>query len=110
MRFTPTILLASCAALSAAAPTTITLGEDDVILYGKGGRFTKMKRSDLEEIEAARNSSVVPPKPSYLDDSLYTVTGTEVAPSTDALAKRAGDTIIVPNPHQRFYGWDVLMT
>ncbi|KAH7374283.1 hypothetical protein BKA66DRAFT_422742 [Pyrenochaeta sp. MPI-SDFR-AT-0127] len=109
MHFTSALLLASSAALAAAAPSSIKVSEDDVILYGKG-RYTMMKRTDFEELEAARNSAVLPPKPGYLEDSLFTVSGNHTTLPTQDLTKRAGDTIIIPNPSSRFLGWDTLMS
>lgn len=109
MHFASAFLLASSAAIVAAAPASIKVTEDDVILYGKG-RFTMMKRSEFAELEAARNSDVAPPKPGYLDSSLYTVSGNQTYTPTENLEKRAGDTIIVPNPSARFLGWDTLMS
>ncbi|KAG9187911.1 hypothetical protein G6011_05782 [Alternaria panax] len=105
MHFTPLLALASSAALIAAAPAPapISIGVDDVILHGKG-RFTVMKRSDFEELEAARKSGVVPPKPAYLDENHYSGNDTE---STDQKHVKRATSIIIPNPNSRFLGWDV---
>lgn len=107
MRFTPTILVASCAALSAAAPTM--LAEDDVVLYGNG-RMQKMKRSELAEIEAIMNSGITPPRPNELEESLYTVLGNATQNTTSALTKRGDDSIVIPNEPIRFLGWDMLVS
>ena len=106
MHFTPLLALASSAALIAAAPTPISIGVDDVILHGNG-RFTVMKRSDFEELDAARKSGVVPPKPAYLDEIHYSGNETDL-PAKQHL-KRA-TSIIIPNPNSRFLGWDVQMS
>lgn len=106
MHFTQVLALASSAALVAAAPAPITVGVDDVILYGKDGRFTVMKRDDLEEVRKLRESGVAPPKPGNLDDTLITIPANSTTGS-DSLQKRA-TRLIIPNPHQRFLGWDVL--
>ncbi|KAI8941991.1 hypothetical protein NX059_000101 [Plenodomus lindquistii] len=109
MHFTSAFVLASSAALIAAAPAPINIGADDVILHGNG-RYAVMKRSDLEALEAARNAATAPPKPSYLDDSIATFSGSETNVTPGRLSKRAGDTIIIPNPKSRFLGWDMLMS
>ncbi|KAF2846448.1 hypothetical protein T440DRAFT_471890 [Plenodomus tracheiphilus IPT5] len=109
MHFIPAFIAVSTAALIAASPAPITIGTDDIILHGNG-RYTIMKRSDLEELEAARNAAVVPPKPGQLDHTLFTLSGSETNISSDKLSKRGGDTIIVPNPKSRFLGWDILMS
>lgn len=84
------------------------IGEDDVILYGEGGRFQIMKRSDLEEVEKIRNGILpMPPKPSYLDDTLITRPGNATRESDAVLEKRA-TRLIIPGPTDRFLGWDVL--
>jgi hypothetical protein len=108
MHFSQVLALASSAALVAAAPAPITVGVDDVILYGKNGRFTMMKRDEFDELKKLRESGVVPPMPSYLDDSLITLPANESAPSKPqgSLKKRA-TSLIIPNPHSRFLGWDV---
>jgi hypothetical protein len=108
MHLTQILALASSAALVAAAPAPapLTVGVDDVILYGKGGRFQKMKRSDFEELDKLRKSGAVPPKPSYLDDTLITAPANGSKKSDATLQKRA-DSIIIPNPHSRFLGWDI---
>ncbi|KAJ4400452.1 hypothetical protein N0V91_008706 [Didymella pomorum] len=108
MHFSQVLALASSAALAAAAPAPMTVGVDDVILYGKNGRFTMMKRDEFDELKKLRESGVVPPMPSYLDDSLITLPANESAPSKPqgSLKKRA-TSLIIPNPHSRFLGWDV---
>jgi hypothetical protein len=108
MHFTPLLALASSAALIAAAPAPapVSIGVDDVILHGKG-RFTVMKRSDFEELEAARKSGVVPPKPAYLDENHYSGNETNV-PAKKFLKRET--SIIIPNPNSRFLGWDVQMS
>ncbi|KZM18980.1 uncharacterized protein EKO05_0011314 [Ascochyta rabiei] len=106
MHFSQILALASSAALVAAAPAPIPVGVDDVILYGKGGRYTMMKRSDFDEVDMLRKSGVAPPKPGYLDDTLITLTGDEIVKSNATVQKR-GTLLIVPNPHSRFLGWDV---
>ncbi|KAF1976233.1 hypothetical protein BU23DRAFT_551707 [Bimuria novae-zelandiae CBS 107.79] len=100
-----------------AAPSTITLRADDVVLYGNG-RYQIMKRSDLDELENYRKNGVVPPMPNYLNPDLVTSTpnttdstGTqEGGLEKRGLQKRAGSTIIIPNPDERFLGWDVQMS
>lgn len=108
MHFSQVLALASSAALVAAAPASITVGVDDVILYSKDGRFTMMKRDDFDELKKLRESGVVPPKPSHLDDSLITIPANNSAPSKPqgSLKKRA-TSLIIPNPHSRFLGWDI---
>ncbi|KAH7065752.1 hypothetical protein BKA63DRAFT_585701 [Paraphoma chrysanthemicola] len=108
MHFTQTLALVSVAAVAAAAPAPVNVGADDVILYGNG-RFTMMKRSDLADLEAARNSLVAPPKPGYLDGNLKTYTGNDTRAPNNQLNKRA-TSIIIPNPNSRFLGWDVQMS
>ena len=103
MHFTPLLALASSAALIAAAPAPVNIGINDVILHGNG-RFTVMKRSDFEELEAARKSGVVPPKPAYLDANHYSGNETDV-PAKKTLKRDT--SIIIPNPNSRFLGWDV---
>lgn len=108
MHFTTALALASSAALVAAAPA-IQVGEDDVILYGKG-YFSMIKRSQFEELQALRESGVVPPAPGYLDPTLTTVMGEELKNvSSSNLSKRAA-TIIIPNPPSDFLGWDTQMS
>lgn len=106
MHFTQVIALASSAALVAAVPAPIAVGVDDVVLYGRDGRFTIMKRDDLEELKKLRESGVTPPKPSYLDDTLITLPVNETSEAQGSLQKRATQ-IIIPNPHSRFLGWDI---
>jgi hypothetical protein len=108
MHFSSTFVLLSNAALSAAAPP-IPITPDSVILHGNG-HFTLMSRSDFDSLNAARLSSTLPPKPSTLDPSLYTVTGNGNNSTKTHMTRRAGDTIIIPNPPSRFLGWDVLMS
>ncbi|KAF1927452.1 uncharacterized protein M421DRAFT_421863 [Didymella exigua CBS 183.55] len=112
MHFSQILALASSAALVAAAPAPVILGVDDIVLYGKGGRFTKMKRDDFEEIRKLRESGIAPPKPSHLDDSLITFSGNETvhARPEDSLKKRDDISLIVPYPNSRFLGWDVPMS
>jgi hypothetical protein len=110
MHFTQALALASTAVLVAAAPA-IKLEADDVILYSNDGRYAKMKRSDLAELEALRNSNTAPPKPSSLETTLTTFTGNDTLPSTDAAPaqKRGGSvSLVIPGPDSRFLGWDVL--
>lgn len=106
MHFNQVLALASSVALVAAAPAPIPVGVDDVILYGKDGRFTMMKRDDLEELKKLHESGIAPPKPSYLDDTLITLPVNETKKSESNLKKRA-TSLIIPNPHSRFLGWDV---
>ncbi|KAF1917406.1 hypothetical protein BDU57DRAFT_570720 [Ampelomyces quisqualis] len=107
--FVDALLFISSVTLVSAAPAPIAVSADDVILYGSG-RFSVMKRSDLTELEAARNAGTTPPKPSYLEDSLVTFTGNETnEPQTQRLHRR--DTqLIIPAPNFRFLGWDVQMS
>jgi hypothetical protein len=107
---TQALLFASSIALVSAAPAPVTVGVDDVILYGNG-RLSVMKRSDFTELEAARKSGTAPPKPSHLDDTLITYSGNQTLPSTNqTLEKRDETTIIIPGPKSRFLGWDVQMS
>jgi|SRR5690242_7221150 len=106
MHFTQILALASSAALVAAAPAPISIGVDDVILYSKDGRYTVMKRDDLEEIKNLRESGVTPPKPGYLDESLVTLSPNETREPETKLNKRAS-TFVIPNPNNRFLGWDI---
>ena len=94
------------AATALAAPATITLREDDVLLYGNG-RYQLMKRTDLSELEAARKNGTVPPMPSYLDPKLITTTGSNntSTPQVRSLQSRDDSTIIIPAPDNRFLGW-----
>jgi hypothetical protein len=109
MHFTQALALASTAVLVAAAPA-IKLEADDVILYSNDGRYAKVKRSDLAELEALRKSNKVPPKPSSLETTLTTFTGNDTLPGNAAPAqKRAGSvSLVIPGPDSRFLGWDVL--
>jgi hypothetical protein len=107
-RTTRTLILATGFALISAAPAPVTVGLDDVILYGNG-RLSIMKRSEFSELEAARNSDTPPPKPGYLDDTLFTFTGNETNQPPPLLAKR-DTTLIIPNANTRFLGWDVQMS
>jgi hypothetical protein len=66
-----------------------------------------MKRSDFEELEAARKSGVVPPKPAYLDAIHFSGNATKLPP-TQRLKRDT--SIIIPNPNSRFLGWDVQMS
>lgn len=102
------LLFISSIASVSAAPAPIAVSPDDVILHGNG-RLAVMKRSDLTELEAARNAGTVPPKPSYLDDTLVTFTGNETNAPTQRLNKRATQ-LIIPAPNSRFLGWDVQMS
>lgn len=106
MHFSQILALASSAALVAAAPAPVAVGVDDVILYGKDGRFAVMKRDELEEIKKLRESGVAPPKPGYLDENLVTLSPNETHESETKLNKRAS-TFIIPNAPSRFLGWDV---
>jgi hypothetical protein len=106
---TQAFLLASSIACVSAAPAPVTVGVDDVILYGNG-RLSIMKRSEFTELEAARKSSTVPPKPGHLDANLITYTGNQTVTSPPQLRKRDETTIIVPGPKSRFLGWDVQMS
>ena len=111
MHFTQALALASTAVLVAAAPAPVVkLDVDDVVLYSNNGRFTKMKRSDLDEIEALRKSKVAPPKPGYLDAGLTTYSGNESlsAPSAPAQKRAGAVSLVIPGPDSRFLGWDVL--
>ena len=106
MHSTQVLALASSAALVATAPASITVGVDDVILYGKDGHFTMMKRDKLEELKNLHASGIAPPKPGYLDDTLVTLPVNETQKLDSDLKKRT-TSIIIPNPHSRFLGWDV---
>ncbi|PSN73967.1 hypothetical protein BS50DRAFT_566884 [Corynespora cassiicola Philippines] len=109
--------LASGAALAAAvpapAPAPIQVGEDDVILYGSG-RYKVIKRSEFDELEQLRKNKIVPPKPAYLDDTMYhgpsNDTGAEVESHSSHDKRWKTNTVIVRNPKQRFLGWDTLMS
>lgn len=116
MHFTQVLVFASSAALVAAAPASapgpIMVGVDDVILFGKGGRFTIMKRSQVDDLEKLRSSRIPPPMPSHLDDTLVALPihqsfkSDESEESNATLRKRA-TSIIIPGPESRFLGWDV---
>lgn len=111
MHFSQVLALASSAALVAAAPAPIVVGVDDVILYGKDGRFAMMKRDDFDELKKLRESGVVPPMPSYLDDTLITIPANETVPDTpDGTLRKRSTSLIIPNPRNRFLGWDVQMS
>jgi hypothetical protein len=101
-------LIASIMTTISAAPAPITVGTDDVILYGNG-RLSVMKRSEFTELDAARKSGVAPPKPGHLDDSLITYTGNKTNVPVLRLAKR-DTTLIIPGASNRFLGWDVQMS
>lgn len=105
-----TIVALSTAAI--AAPSTITLRADDVVLYGKG-RYQVIKRSLLDELEAFRKNGTVPPMPGYLDPNLVTETGpntTTTKRESSPVQKRDSSTIVIPSPDSRFLGWDVQMS
>lgn len=78
-----------------------------------------MKRSEVDEIKAARAKGSAPPKPAYLDKSMVTYIGNAAHPwtggnqttlSTRRLEKRGKDKIVIPWPSEpRFLGWDVAM-
>jgi hypothetical protein len=102
-------LLASSIAFVSAAPAPVIVGVDDVILYGNG-RFSVLKRSEFTELETARKSGTVPPKPGHLDSHLITYTGNQTLPSTQQPRKRDDTTIIIPGPTSRFLGWDTQMS
>jgi hypothetical protein len=102
------ILFASIATSISAAPAPITVGTNDVILYGNG-RLSVMKREEFAGLEAARNSGTPPPKPGYLDGNLVTYTGNETNIFVPRLKKR-DTTLIVPGANNRFLGWDVQMS
>jgi hypothetical protein len=93
---------------SLAAPAPIAITADDVILYGKG-RFSVVKRSEIDELDAARTFGIAPPKPGHLDDTLFTYPGNETNTPSPKRAKR-DTTLIVPGPNSRFLGWDVQMS
>lgn len=107
------VILGTSAVL--AAPSTIVLREDDVVLYGKG-RYQIIKRSELSELEAARKNGTVPPMPGSLNPELVTIGGknlTGVGNSTEkrsTMKKRGDSTIVIPSPDSRFIGWDVQMS
>ncbi|KAH7115056.1 hypothetical protein B0J11DRAFT_539745 [Dendryphion nanum] len=115
MRVSQIIALASSAVLVAAVPNPrVTVGENDVILYGNG-RYMKVRRDEYEELERARNSPTPPPMPCNLNGTLFhgppSNETTNTTEPTAPLSKRwATNTIIVKNPHQRFLGWDVQMS
>ncbi|KAL1594356.1 hypothetical protein SLS60_010116 [Paraconiothyrium brasiliense] len=96
-----------------AAPSTITLRADDVVLYGSG-RYQIMKRADLDELEAFHKNGTVPPMPGYLNSNLITTTSPNAINNTQkegpSVQKRAGSVIIIPSPDSRFLGWDVQMS
>jgi hypothetical protein len=102
------LLFTSAIASISAAPAPITVGTDDVILYGNG-RLSVMKRTEFTELEAARNSGIAPPKPGYLEDNLITYTGNATNSPGPRLAKR-DRTLIIPGASNRFLGWDVQMS
>jgi hypothetical protein len=108
MHITNTLQLFASASLVLAAPTSLEVGVDDVILYGNG-RHSLMKRADFAELEAARNSAIAPPKPGYLNEALTTYTGNETNTPSQHLSKR-DTTLIIPSPKSRFLGWDIQMS
>ncbi|KAF2794637.1 hypothetical protein K505DRAFT_324630 [Melanomma pulvis-pyrius CBS 109.77] len=110
----PRLIAFSCSAVSVIAVpfAPIQMGEDDVILYGSG-RYQLRKRTDIAELNAFRNNGTIPPKPGYLDDSLFhgPPNTTTNAPALASLQKRKNHvTIIVKNPASRFLGWDIQMS
>ncbi|KAF2126039.1 hypothetical protein P153DRAFT_399508 [Dothidotthia symphoricarpi CBS 119687] len=108
MHFTTALALASSIVLVAARPT-VQVSEDDAILYGNG-RFTVVKRADIEELQALRESGVTPPKPGYLNDTLTTASGEEVNKIGAAPLSKRANTIVIPNPASDFLGWDTQMS
>lgn len=103
-----TIVAMSTAAM--AAPSTITLRSDDVVLYGKG-RYQIMKRTVLEDLENFRKNGTVPPMPGYLNPDLHTISGSNATKNeSHPIQKRDDNTIVIPNPDSRFLGWDVQMS
>ncbi|KAF2443218.1 hypothetical protein P171DRAFT_57742 [Karstenula rhodostoma CBS 690.94] len=96
-----------------AAPSTITLRTDDVVLYGNG-RYQITKRTDLDELEAFHKNGTVPPTPGYLNSNLITKSGSTTTNilqrDSGAIQKRGSSTIVIPNPDSRFLGWDVQMS
>ncbi|KAF2736256.1 hypothetical protein EJ04DRAFT_562676 [Polyplosphaeria fusca] len=100
--FSSTIALLAAYATARSLP--ITLFPDDIILHGSN-RYQILKRSDFDLLQAARNSSTLPPTPGYLSTSLFH------APPTSPPSKRARtQTLIIKHAPSRFLGWDVLMS
>lgn len=91
-----------------AAPAPIALTADDVILYGKG-RLSVLKRTEFAELDAARKSATAPPRPGYLDNTLFTYSGNGTNTSSSRNTKR-DTTLIIPGANSRFLGWDVQMS
>lgn len=98
MHLIQVLAIVSSAALVAAVPAPVA---DDVVIYDK---------DTLEELEKLRNSDVVPPKPSYLDDTLVTLPVNESAKAAASTLQKRATTIIIPNPKVRFLGWDEVMS
>ncbi|KAK7187777.1 hypothetical protein DPSP01_010827 [Paraphaeosphaeria sporulosa] len=95
-----------------AAPSTIKLRADDVVLYGNG-RYQIIKRTELNELEALRKNGTVPPMPGNLNPNLVTSSGPSTSVTqrqTRSIQKRGSSTIVIPNPDSRFLGWDVQMS
>ena len=93
-----------------AAPSTIHLRSDDVVLYGNG-RYQIVKRTELEELEAYRKNGTVPPTPGSLMVNLITSSGSESETKPNSpIKKRDGVAIFMPAPDSRFLGWDVQMS
>lgn len=106
------LTLAALSTVAIAVPATIQLRADDVVLYGNG-RYQIMKRSDFDELEKYRTNGIVPPKPSYLDDTMYHGPGNDSTDPTAAapIGKRDNSvTLIIPGAPNRFLGWDVQMS
>jgi hypothetical protein len=114
MYLTSPLVLLTSAAFVAAKP--IVLSHDDVVLYGKG-HYKLMKRDDFDLLQQARNSSTPPPRPGYLDTTLFhgppsatPAAAAAAPPRLRSLSKRADQTLIIKDAPQRFLGWDVAMS
>jgi len=106
--------LAALVAVATAAPASIILRSDDVVLYGQG-RYQIMKRTDLSELEDLRKNNIVPPMPGYLDEKLFHGPGdaapTNITTSDPPINRRfSSNTLIIRNPASRFLGWDIQMS
>ncbi|PVI05604.1 hypothetical protein DM02DRAFT_668243 [Periconia macrospinosa] len=111
-----TLLTTASFALAAPAAEPIKIGVDDVILYSNSGRYSIMKRDDLQIIQDLRANKTLPPKPAYLSGyhsppNSTTGAGNSSAAPVVARADNDGSVrLIVPSPPQDFLGWDVIMS
>lgn len=121
MFFLSSLVLASSAALIAAAPAAppsvpghVHVYPDEILLLGNG-RHQVMKRSEFAALEAARKNP--PPMPAWMNTSIPTLYGGKYIPAIGeetkpTLAKRdKKETIYVIGPESpKFLDWDVATT